>query len=117
MPFVLDASISASWGLADESSTLATLAEARLENDIALVPRIWWYEVRNLLVVNERRQRITSADSAAFLAVLSSYPIQIDATDEEMLEATRGHYLSQSPFARLRAQRRAHFLGQRRGDA
>ena len=83
MPFVLDASISASWGLADEDSLIAEMAEARLQDDTALVPRIWWYEIRNLLVVNERRKRITSDDSAIFLGLLASYPIQIDPIDDE----------------------------------
>lgn len=83
MPFVLDASISASWGLADEDSPIAGMAEARLQNDTALVPRIWWYEIRNLLVVNERRKRITSDDSAIFLGLLASYPIQFDPIDDE----------------------------------
>jgi predicted nucleic acid-binding protein len=83
MPFVLDASISASWGLADEDSLIAEMAEARLQDDTALVPRIWWYEIRNLLVVNERRKRITSDDSAIFLGLLASYPIQFDPIDDE----------------------------------
>lgn len=82
MPFVLDASISASWCLADESSPVAELADARLDTDVALVPRIWWYETRNLLVVNERRGRITSADSAAFLRLLSTYPIEFEPAED-----------------------------------
>lgn len=83
MPFVVDASVSAAWGLADESSAVADLADALLESDVALVPRIWWYEIRNLLLVNERRQRITSADSLTFLRLLSSYPIEIEAEEDE----------------------------------
>ena len=83
MPFVLDASISAAWALADESSQLAEAAEDRLRDDYALVPRIWWYEIRNLLIVNERRQRITAEDSASFLRVLSAYPIRLEPTEDE----------------------------------
>ena len=49
MAFVLDASISAVWALADESSPLADIAADRLKNENALVPPLWWYEVRNLL--------------------------------------------------------------------
>jgi predicted nucleic acid-binding protein len=83
MPFVLDASISAAWALADESSPFAELAENRLAADPAIVPRIWWYEVRNILVVNERRGRITADESAAFLRILSTYPIRIEPDGEE----------------------------------
>jgi predicted nucleic acid-binding protein len=83
MPFVLDASISAAWALADESSPLAELAENRLAADPAIVPHIWWYEVRNILVVNERRGRISADESAAFLRILSAYPIRIEPDGEE----------------------------------
>jgi predicted nucleic acid-binding protein len=83
MPFVLDASISAAWALADESSPVAELAQNRLEGDSAIVPHIWWYEVRNILVVNERRGRITAGESAAFLRILSAYPIRIEPNGED----------------------------------
>lgn len=83
MAFVLDASIAAAWGFKDEASPLAELAARRLKNEIALAPRIWWYEIRNLLVINERRQRITASDSAGFLKLLASHPIQIDPVDDE----------------------------------
>jgi predicted nucleic acid-binding protein len=83
MAFVLDASISAVWALADESSPLAEIAADRLKNENALVPPLWWYEVRNLLVVSERRQRMTVEDSARYLELLSSFPIQVDPVEDE----------------------------------
>ena len=83
MAFVLDTSISAVWALADEASPLAELAASRLLQETALVPHIWWYEMRNILVISERRQRITAGDSGIFLDLLASYPIQIDAVDDE----------------------------------
>ena len=96
MPFVLDASISAAWALADESSLLAELAENRLAVDTAIVPQIWWYEVRNLLVVNERRQRITADESSAFLRILFAYPIRIEPAgdEEDILQIARRSRLS-----------------------
>jgi predicted nucleic acid-binding protein len=83
MPFVLDASISAAWALADEASPLAELAHIRLADDSAIAPHIWWYEVRNLLITNERRRRITVDESAAFLRILSAYPISIAPAEDE----------------------------------
>src|SRR5208337_81043 len=96
MPFVLDASISAAWALADESSPLAEAAEKRLRDDEALVPRIWWYEIRNLLIVNERRQRITADHSASFLRLLSAYPIRLEPNedDQEIFRIARQYRLS-----------------------
>jgi predicted nucleic acid-binding protein len=108
VPFVVDASVSAAWGLANESSPVADAADARLETDVALVPRIWWYEVRNLLLVNERRQRITEADSATFLRLLSSYPIEIDAREDEaaIFRLAREYRLSFYDAAYLELARR-----------
>jgi predicted nucleic acid-binding protein len=83
MAFVLDASVAAVWALANESSLLADIAADRLKDENALVPPLWWYEVRNLLVINERRQRMTVEDSAHYLQLLSSYPIQIDPVEDE----------------------------------
>jgi predicted nucleic acid-binding protein len=83
MPFVLDASIAAAWALADESSPFAEQVESRLAADSAIVPHIWWYEIRNILVVNERRRRISVDESAAFLRILSAYPIRIEPDTEE----------------------------------
>jgi predicted nucleic acid-binding protein len=83
MPFVLDASVTAVWAFSDESSPVAELADSRLDSDVGLVPRIWWYEIRNMLVVNERRQRITAADSVIFLQSLSGFPIEIAEGEDE----------------------------------
>jgi predicted nucleic acid-binding protein len=88
MAFVLDASISAVWALADESDPLATRILDRWiaspENpEAAYVPGLWWYELRNLLVINECRKRIVSADSASFLRVVSTFPIEIDEEPDE----------------------------------
>jgi predicted nucleic acid-binding protein len=96
MAFVLDASICATWALADESSEVADTAADRLRTETALVPTVWWYEVRNVLVVNERRQRMTVSDTAIFLDVLSRFPIVVDSVqDEEMtLRLARNHRLS-----------------------
>jgi predicted nucleic acid-binding protein len=96
MPFVIDASVTATWALSDEPSPVADRADARLDFDTALVPRIWWYEIRNLLVINERRQRIAAADSDNFLQNLSGYPIEIDQGQDErtLFRLAREHRLS-----------------------
>jgi predicted nucleic acid-binding protein len=88
MAFVLDASISAAWALADESDLLATrILDGWIASpespETALVPGLWWYEVRNLLVISERRKRIVAADSASFLRVVGTFPIEIDEEPDE----------------------------------
>ena len=66
MTVVIDASISASWLLPDEENELARQVLLDLERSPAFVPSIWDYEIRNILIVNERRGRITrdAADAA-----------------------------------------------------
>jgi predicted nucleic acid-binding protein len=85
MAFVLDASVTAVWALADESSPLADLAQSRLKDEVAVVPPLWWYEVRNLLIVSERRQRMSAEDTAVFLELLSSFPIQVNPIEDELM--------------------------------
>ena len=48
----------------------AGLAFHRMRAEEAVVPCPWWFEVRNILVVNERRGRVGESDSAAFLLQL-----------------------------------------------
>jgi hypothetical protein len=54
MPFVLDASVTVCWAFEDEDHPYAGLALQRIRADTALVPSLWWFEVRNTLVINER---------------------------------------------------------------
>jgi len=85
MGFVLDASVSAVWALADESSPVADIAADRMKDEFALVPPLWWYEVRSLLVINERRLRTTEQDSAHYLELLSLFPIHIDTIEDDQI--------------------------------
>ena len=96
MPFVLDASIALAWAFADEDDVRATAALARIRSDEALVPGIWWFEIRNALVVNERRGRLMEADTASFLRTLSRLAVTIDRQpgEAEVLTLARRHRLS-----------------------
>jgi predicted nucleic acid-binding protein len=79
MPFVVDASVVICWAMQDESHPVADLALEQLRRDeSALVPGIWWYEVRNILLLNERRGRIAEVDSMQFLNRLGGFDIRID---------------------------------------
>jgi predicted nucleic acid-binding protein len=61
-----------------------------------LLPPLWWFEARNILVVNERRKRPTEAETAVFLRDLARLPITLDRTPEEseVLRLARTHQLS-----------------------
>ncbi|HUO28352.1 MAG TPA: type II toxin-antitoxin system VapC family toxin [Bryobacteraceae bacterium] len=96
MAFVLDASITACWAFQDEDHPDASLAFERIRSEEAVVPALWWFEVRNILVVNERRQRITESETASFLQNLSRLRIRVDRSPEEsaVLRLARLHRLS-----------------------
>jgi len=109
MPFVLDASIAASWVLQDEDESAARAALQRIAGDEAIVPALFWFETRNILVVSERRGRVTEAVTRSFLQSLASLPILVDANPNEdrVLRLARRHKLSVYDAAYLElAQRR-----------
>lgn len=96
MIFVLDVSMAGPWVLADEPSEAAARVAQFLVEGQALVPPIWWYEVRNLLVVAERRGRLGPDASAAFLALLGGYSIEIELAieHEETVHLARQYRIS-----------------------
>jgi predicted nucleic acid-binding protein len=108
MAFVLDASVAACWAFPDERHPTADLAFAKIRTEEGVVPSLWWFEIRNILVVNERRKRIVESDSAAFLQALSRLPIRVDrAPDEgEVLRIARAHHLSVYDASYLELARR-----------
>lgn len=96
MAFVLDASIAACWAFPDEQDPRADAALARVRIEDAVVPSLWWFEVRNILVVNERRKRITESGTNSFLRELARLRIRVDREPEEgaVLRLARTHRLS-----------------------
>jgi predicted nucleic acid-binding protein len=96
MAFVLDASVTVCWAFDDEDHPDGSLAFDRMRAEEGVVPGLWWFEVRNILIVNERRRRITESDSAAFLSNLSRLRIRVDRVPDEngVLRLARAHGLS-----------------------
>jgi predicted nucleic acid-binding protein len=108
MAFVLDASIIACWAFQDEDHPGAGLAFHRMRTEEAVVPCLWWFEVRNILVVNERRRRISESDTAAFLLNLSRLRVRLDrlAEGDAVLRLARTHRLSAYDAAYLELAQR-----------
>jgi predicted nucleic acid-binding protein len=98
MAFVLDASVTLTWAFPDEQNPIAQRAWQLLEltAESALVPSLWWYEVRNILVVNERRGRITPSRTAVFLGEIAALPIVTDFAQDSLavLEIARSYRLT-----------------------
>ena len=108
MPIVLDASISASWHFPDEASEPADTVLKGLEEDSALVPVHWWFEIRNVLLIGERRGRASRVQTATFLEWLAELPIRNAPLPNgaEVLELARKHALTFSDAAYLELAQR-----------
>ncbi len=112
MAFVLDASIALTWAFADEEQPVAKNALNRLGREDALVPTLWWFEVRNILIIGERKGRIAETDTAAFLHILARLPITVDHEPDEtqMLLLSRRHKLTiyDSAYLELALRTKTH---------
>lgn len=76
--FVLDCSVVMAWCFEDEADAYADSVLDLLADSEAIVPCIWPLEVANVLLVAERRKRLTEAASLQFAGLLSELPITID---------------------------------------
>ena len=96
MAFVIDASVVACWAFSDEDHPTAADALERLTAEEGHVPALWRFELCNVLIVSERRGRISESDTTQFLRSVSRLPIQIDtgADQAELLRVARAHGLS-----------------------
>jgi predicted nucleic acid-binding protein len=87
--FVIDNSIIMAWCFKDEINHYSDLILDNLDHYTAVVPSIWPLEVGNVLLVAERKKRLTEADSSRFLALLSDLPILIEQeSPERMIKET-----------------------------
>jgi len=73
--FVLDNSVVMAWCFEDESNAMADAVLEQMQTKVALVPSIWPLEVGNVLLVAERRGRLSEADSSRFITMLANLPI------------------------------------------
>ena len=77
MSFVLDTSVTMAWLFEDEATRNTEALLDRLKTEEAFVPTLWTYEVGNVLLMAERRKRITEAQGRRFTQLLESLPISI----------------------------------------
>ena len=84
--FVLDASVAGALLLEDEDDPVAHAAVTRLATELALVPRLWHLEIRNMLLVVERRGRVDAAGLDDCLRRVAELPIRTD-TEPDLVTA------------------------------
>jgi predicted nucleic acid-binding protein len=76
--FVLDCSVTIAWCFEDETNSYTDAVLKDLADTGAVVPSIWPLEVANVLLVAERRNKISKAQSRRFVELLQSLPIAVD---------------------------------------
>lgn len=75
--FVLDCSVTIAWCLQEGSGYAESVADALLEAD-ALAPAIWPYEVANVLVMAERRQRIAAGEREELVGAINALGVAVE---------------------------------------
>ena len=83
MALVPDVSAILSQAFEDEDAAYAELVIEAIAGDEALVPTLFWFEIRNALLMGERRKRITAAQTASFLSDLELLPFVVDDLPRE----------------------------------
>lgn len=90
---VIDASIAASWLLPDElqCTSLADLGSSELH-----APMLFWAETRNILVVSERRKRLSVDMLSEALSILDAIAVNLDEAPDgsRVVQLARSHQLT-----------------------
>lgn len=83
MSFVADASVLAAWFLDEKTDPRVEAAFDALSRVGSRAPAVFYYEIRNVLLVSERRRRITEAMSAEFLRRLALLPVRLEPPGDD----------------------------------
>lgn len=76
--FVIDNSVVMSWCFEDEGNSYSDAVLESLEDGEAFVTAVWPLEVGNVLLVAERRRRLSQASVVRFLELLGGLPISVE---------------------------------------
>jgi predicted nucleic acid-binding protein len=96
MTMVVDASVAASWVFPDEIVHATSDSLLRARNGESHAPWLFWYEIRNAILLAEKRKRITSSQANEFFIRVQELDIILDdAPDEDrVLTLARTHGLT-----------------------
>ena len=97
--FVLDCSVAMTWLFQDEATPDTAKILRRLDAEAALVPAWLFLELANVMVVAERKGRITQRQTTEFVTELSKLNLDVDSESpqrafEHLLPLCRAHELT-----------------------
>lgn len=97
MAVVVDTSVTMAWCFEDEATPATDAALDRVAAEGGVVPVLWASEVANVLLVAERRRRISEAQGRQLLDLLRQLPIEVDPAPVDvsgLVDVGRRHGLS-----------------------
>ena len=83
--FVADVSAVCAWCFEDERTAASEALLGRLTECELCVPALFLWELGNVLLIAERRGRITTADRSRFLALVVQLDLSIDPADPHVV--------------------------------
>jgi predicted nucleic acid-binding protein len=100
---IVDTSAAGGWILEDEQTEITERFLGVVNEQGALMPLLWYYEIRNLVLMKERIGRLTSERTRAGLDLIDSLPIDFDhePDDKLLLRVARRHHLTSYDAAYL----------------
>ena len=96
MEIIVAASVAAAWFLPDEHNDAADQVMAGLQGSPARASSLFWFQVRSLFVMAEKRGRLKPGEAALSMTQLRSLPI-LDAgsgSDWQVIALSHRHGLS-----------------------
>lgn len=96
MTLVPDTSAILSLAFTDEDADYASRVVDAIVNQGGAAPTLFWFELRNALIMGERRGRIAANISEAFLANVEALPIKLDSypSSEQVIRLARSYGLT-----------------------
>lgn len=87
--FVLDASVASRWLLNDASTADQKYCDAVMEalaTQTATVPALWFTEIVHVLRNAEKANKVSPAETTAFVGALQTLPIEPDSTPPGLIQ-------------------------------
>ncbi|MDM8007655.1 MAG: type II toxin-antitoxin system VapC family toxin [Phycisphaerae bacterium] len=76
--FVVDSSMAMAWCFEDEATPATRRLLEQMGIEAAAVPAWWYLEITNVLVLAQRKKRISPAKVAQFIALVESFDLEVD---------------------------------------